>query len=250
MIYNKPLGLTMRKSLFLILLLIIPQISFSKDTLIAGVFNILPYAYEENNKIIGITPEIIQNIQQESGLHIKVLLLPYKRMLKYLSTGEIDFAIFFLSDESANISEKLIPIYQLKTFVIGNKDSKISNYEDLYNLNLATALGVNYNTILDKNKESLNISYVKDYKNAIEMLNKNRIDAIIAPQKVLEFQLKQFNMKLSDLGEPFVIATNTAWIQFSDKSLKKQYKKALSKAGKSLTDKGMIVKIIDKYYSK
>ena len=57
-------------------------------------------------------------------------------------------------------------------------------------------------------------------------------------------------MQLSDLGEPFVIATNTAWIQFSDKSLKKKYKKTLSKAGKNLTNKGTVLKIIDKYYSK
>lgn len=78
-------------------------------------------------------------------------LLPYTRMLKYLKSGKIDFAIFFLSDNSASFSEKLFPMYDLDT-VVGNK--------------------------------SLKIRYVNDYKNAILMLEKGHVDAIVAPKNI------------------------------------------------------------------
>jgi len=232
------------------LFIAIPQMCFSKDKLIAGLFNIVPYAYKENEKIIGITPEIIVNIQKKADIEIEMLFLPYKRMLKYLESGEIDFAIFFLSDYSEKFSDKLIPLYSLETVAVGKKGRSISSYDDLYNLRFATPLGVNYNTILDRNKNSLNISYVRDYKNAIRMLNHGYVDAVIAPKKILSFQLKQLGLELSDLGEPFVIITNTAWIQFSNKSSKKKYKKILVKATQNLLVTGVISEIIDKYYSK
>ena len=240
----------MKSFIILLLLIVIPQMCFSKDKLIAGLFNIVPYAYKENQQIIGITPEIIKSIQNESGVEIQMLFLPYKRMLKYLESGKIDFAIFFLSYYSASFSDNLIPLYNLKTIAIGKRGLTISNYHDLYKLRLATARGVNYNTVIDRDKELLQIQYVKDYENAIGMLNKGHVDAIIAPKRILSFQLKKFGMNINDLGEPFVIITNTAWIQFSNKSSKKKYKKVLVKAAKNLLDKGVILEIMNKYYSK
>lgn len=39
-----------------LLFILLPQTLFSKDTLVAGLFNIVPYAHENNGKIEGITP--------------------------------------------------------------------------------------------------------------------------------------------------------------------------------------------------
>jgi len=112
---------------------------------------------------------------------------------------------------------------------------------------LATPLGVNYNVGLSNNKK-LNISYVQDYKNAILMLKKENIDAIIGPKNIIKYQLKLLDMSLDELGEPYVLTTNTAWIQFSDKSKLQKYKPDLIKAAKKLLNKNEVEKIILKYY--
>lgn len=242
--------LRMKIRMILLLIFTLTQLSFAKETLVAGLFNIVPYAYKEKGKVVGITPEIIQNIQKESGIEIKTILLPYKRMLNYLESGKIDFAIFFLSDFSESFSEKLLPLYSLETIVVGKKGFKLTNYKDLYSIRLATPRGVNYNSKLDKNKKTLNIRYVKDYNNAILMLNLDRIDAIIAPKRILSYQLKQMGMKLSNLGDPYILTTNTAWIQFSNKSLKQKYKQTLITSAKTLLEKGEVEAIIQKYYSR
>ena len=237
----------MKISRILVVIFLLTSFSISSEKLTAGLFNIVPYAYMKENKVVGITADIIQNIENESKHDIETILLPYKRMLIYLESGQIDFAIFFLSDYSESFSEKLLPLYSLDTIIIGNKDFKISKFEDIRNLQLATPIGVNYNAGLGDDK-TLQIHYVKDYKNAILMLQRKSIDALIGPRKILQFQLKQLGMNINDLGEPYILTTNTAWIQFSKKSKLQKYKPLLIKAGKKLLEKKKIQEIILKYY--
>ncbi len=237
----------MKITRIILLILFFNSFAFSHEKLTAGLFNIVPYAYMKDNKVVGITADIIQNLENESQLDIETTLLPYKRMLVYLESGKIDFAIFFLSDFSESFSEKLVPLYSLDTIIIGKKDLKISTFEDIRHLQLATPLGVNYNAKLGEDK-SLQIHYVKDYKNAILMLKRNSIDALIGPRKILQFQLKQLGMNINELGDPYVLTTNTAWIQFSNKSKLRKYKPALIKAAKKLLEKKKIKNIILHYY--
>jgi len=224
-----------------------PFIMNASEKLQAGLFHIVPYAYVEEGKLTGITYDIIQNLQIESNITIETKLLPYKRMLNSLELGEIDFSVFFLSDYSESFSEKLIAMYDLETVIVGKKSLKISSYDDLLKLHLATPLGVNYNAQLAKDKQ-LKITRVKDYKNAILMLEHDNIDALIGPKKIIEHQLKLLNMDINNLGKPYVLITNTAWIQFSNKSEKSQYKSILINAAKKLLESNKIDEIIKKYY--
>lgn len=239
----------MKILVILICIMLIPILSWTQDILKAGLFNIVPYAYYKNEKVIGITPDIIEGLKKESNLNIEMTLLPYKRMLYYLELGKIDFAVFFLSDYSAYFSEKLIPLYSLETIIIGKKGLVISSYKDLHNLTLATPLGVKYDKKLSDDKE-INIFYVKDYQNAIGMLMKGYADAIIAPKKILSHQLKKAGININELGIPYILTKNTAWIQFSHKSKLQHHKKTLINSAQKLLDKGVIDEIIRSHYPK
>ena len=205
----------------ILLILLIPICSHASDTLTIGLFNIVPYAFREGDSVIGITAYIVVEIERESNMPIRTILLPYKRMLQYLELGKIDCAIFFLSDYSATISHSLLPLYDLETIVVGKKGLIINSYEDLFDLRLATNSGVNYNAGIKEDKQLKNIDFVKDYTNAIHMLNIGRIDAIVAPKKILQFQMEKLGLTMSEYGKPYTLTVNTAWIQFSKKSDKK-----------------------------
>jgi len=237
----------MKKTIFIFYCLLIPLLIQADEKLRGGLFNIVPYAYIEKGKLTGITYDIMQNLQKESDITIETKLLPYKRMLNDLELGKIDFGIFFLSDYSESFSEKLIAMYDLETIVIGKKDLIISSPDDLIKLHMATPLGVNYNAKLAKDKQ-LKITRVQDYKNAILMLENDNINAIIGPKSIIGYQLKLLGMNINDFGKPYTLITNTAWIQFSDKSKKQNYKDTLHKAAKRLLKSGKIDEIIQKYY--
>ena len=237
----------MKNIILILYFMLIPLFVQAEEKLRVGLFNIVPYAYLDKGKLTGITYDIIQNIEKELNIPIEVQLLPYKRMLIDLELGKIDFAIFFLSDQSASFSEKLIAMYDLETVIFGKKNLKILTHDDLLSLHLATPLGVNYNAKLTKEKQ-LNITRVRDYQNAIFMLEYDNIDAIIAPKEIIKYQLKLLNMSLAEFGEPYILTTNTAWIQFSNKSLKHEYKDVLRDSADKLLKSGKIDAIIQKYY--
>lgn len=237
----------MKKIILIFCCIFIPIHIQAEDKLRGGLFNIVPYAYMEKGKLTGITYDIIQNLQKESNITIETKFLPYKRMLNDLELGEIDFAIFFLSNYSESFSDKLIAMYDLETIVIGKKDLKIQSHEDLLKLHMATPLGVDYNAKLSIDKQ-LKITRVQDYRNAILMLDNDNIDAIIGPKEIIMYQLQLLNMNISDFGKPYTLTKNTAWIQFSDKSQKKEYKKILKIAATKLLKSGIIDEIIQKYY--
>lgn len=237
----------MKKIIFIFCCMFIPLLIHAEEKLRAGLFNIVPYAYIEKGKLTGITYDIIQNLQKESNISIETKLLPYKRMLNDLELGKIDFAIFFLSDYSESFSEKLIAMYDLETIIIGTKNLNISSHDDLLKLHMATPLGVNYNAQLSKDKQ-LKITRVQDYKNAIFMLENDNIDAIVGPKEIIAYQLKQLDMNINNLGKPYTLTKNTAWIQFSYKSKNQKFKEALLNAAEKLLESGKIDEIIQKYY--
>ncbi len=224
-------------------------IANARDELKAGVFNIIPYGYLENGKITGITSEIIDELESSINSKISKHIFPYKRMVTSLESGQIDFAIFFYSDYSASISERIIPLYSLDTIAIAKKDISLKNVSDLTKYKLVTPRGVRYNAGLIKDRQ-LNIRLVDDYSNAIKMLLRGRVDVIIAPEKILYHQLKNLGLTKNIFGDKITIKKNTAWIQFSNKSEKVMFKERLREAGILLKNKGIIEKIIRKYYSK
>jgi len=227
--------------------LIISLNASAKDTLTIGVFKILPYGNLEDGKVVGIIPDIASRLEKLSGITIKKKLLPYKRMIESLDSGSIDFAIFFLSDRSQQVSDRIIPLYDLDTIAVGLKGSSILKYEDLYNYQIATPRGVHYSSRFSKD-DKMKINYVLDYNYALKMLVSKRVGVVIAPEKIFMFQLKKLGYNDSILDRPYILTTNTAWLQFSKKSKKKALINKLIKAAKILKENKEIIQIIDKNY--
>lgn len=236
------------KKILLLILLLCQLEARSKDHLVAAAFDIHPYGYMNGEKIEGITVDIIKKIEKQSNIKISIKLFPYKRMIQSLESGEVDFSIFFLSNASSKVSDKILPLYDLNTIAIGKSSINLSKYEDLYRYNLVTSRGVHYNTGL-KNDRNMKITLVKDYDDAIKMLMDNRSDVIIAPEKILMHQLKRLGLKKSILGKELVLTVNTAWIQFSKRSSHKSLIKRIKESAQRLKTQGEITKSIKKFYS-
>mgnify|MGYP000414979264 FL=1 len=235
----------------LFIILIFPSAPFawpSEEKLVAAIFYVEPFGFKgQDGEVSGATSDIIKAIENKSDIKIEQILLPYKRMLALLETGEIDFSIFFRSKFSDTITESIIPLYDLPTIVIGRKGTKITDYDDLYGIKLATTLGVQYSSQLDDDKQ-LQISYVRDYDGAIMRLQRKSVDAIISPEKILYYQLKKMGLKADNLGEPYVLTTNTAWLQFSKHSKNKQYIDSLKSSIQLLKEENKIDQVLDSYF--
>lgn len=233
------------KCLFIVLF--IPS-CFAVDTLKAGVFNIVPYGYLKNGQLKGIIPDLISEIQKESNIKITTQLLPYKRMISSLADGSIDFAIFFLSDASSLVSDKVVDLYDLDTVAIARKGIYLRKKSDILKYQLVTPRGVKYNADVLKD-ERVKMYRVLDYNHGVHMLKENRADILIGPRKILNFQIRKLEIKNETFEKPFLLIKNTAWLQFSkvssnDKKLSLKLKKACEKIKKN----GRVESIIESYY--
>jgi|GEM_PF-1784024 len=220
----------------------------NEERLVAAVFYVEPFGFKnQKGEISGATSDIIKAIENKSGIRVVQVLLPYKRMIESLKTGSIDFAIFFRSKLGDTFTKRIIPLYDLKTIVVGRKGTNITGYDDLYGIKLATTLGVQYNPQFDDDKQ-LQITYARDYDGAILKLLHKNVDAIISPEKILYYQLKKLGLKKDILGMYYVLHTNTAWLQFSKLSKNKQYINALKSSIQSLKEEDKINQILNSYF--
>jgi ABC-type amino acid transport substrate-binding protein len=237
----------MNKFLHIIFVFIISLSITAKDTLNVGVFNIVPYGYLKTGVPTGIIPDILKELEKDSKLNFNLNLLPYKRMIKSLENGSSDFSIFFISETSKKVSTGVIPLYDLKTIVIPRKGLKIDKLKDLNKYQLATPRGVKYNLKV-LNDQNAKIFRVLDYNHALDMLNTNRVDAVIGPEKILNYQIKILGLNREDFGKSLLITKNTAWIQFSKKSKHLKHIEQIKKSAQNLKKENKIDSIIQSYY--
>ena len=52
-----------------------------------------PYQYQDNNQLKGLDVLILNAIAEKTSANLAYIELPWKRHLRYLSTGEVDIAM-------------------------------------------------------------------------------------------------------------------------------------------------------------
>lgn len=216
------------------------------QTLRAGLFYIVPFGYVDSDtgEVTGITASLIQAIESESNMPISIKLVPYKRLIASLEQGSIDFAIFFRSEITDQVSDSLLPVYDLDTVVMTRSSFVVNQYEDLYALRLATPVGVRYSPKFDKD-EKLRVNRVEDYSNAVLMLDKGFVDGVVGPEKILSYQLNAHKLDTEMFSNSYTLTTNTAWLQFSKKFNNESVKQRVIKSVEALKASGKVSEILE-----
>lgn len=184
----------------------------------ASVFALQPFGGIDNNgNISGIIPEIIEEIQKETGLDIDIKVVPYKRMFQELATGKADFSIFFRTHESEKIALPKAKVYTLKNVVVGKSQLTLTAYTDLSNHTIALPNGTFYNEKFD-NDANLKKIFVPGFSNAVNLLLMGRVDLVAGPEISIAYHLKKNASANETLGRPYVLSHTSAWFQVSAKS--------------------------------
>lgn len=150
-----------------------------------------PLKIEKSLEKPGIDVELLQVIFKQMGEEVNYEFLPWKRALlnayegkslglcscSYTKDREKDL---YFSDPIGTIS---VGIYTL------SKSSDISTIKDLNNLSVGVVRG--YNLEKELQNHNINIVTVGDNDSLIEMLNINRVNAIYAFKKPIEYILKK-----------------------------------------------------------
>lgn len=214
-----------------------------------AAFELAPWAEKgESGLVHGVTIDIFNAISKRSGLPIKFVLVPYKQMLRLLEYGQVDMSVFFKSQYSETITDPIVKVHDEENIVIGLKGTNLDRYEDLSNLRIATPRGVSYSAGLDQDQRLTKIQ-TKGYRQSINMLRKNRVNAVVGQRTALCYNFEKVGIKIEDLGRPFILGHKEAWLQISKKFKNPEVRSKLKKAVQELTEEGAFDKILSSYFA-
>ncbi|MEH6345227.1 MAG: transporter substrate-binding domain-containing protein [Bermanella sp.] len=200
-------------------LLGIPVLVSASELRFAAVDVGEPYGYKDDNgEEKGILRDILKHLANEISPNSTVSLLPYKRMLYGLDSGEYDCSIFFNSPKG-NEKYHQIALVTKKPVVImsiANTEkaripapAKLADFEGKV---VGVIRSAYYGKSFDDNKKILKRE-LDNYQQAINLVRQNRLDALIGPQELIRDAFPESGM-------PFLLKTNQIWLQCSRHSLR------------------------------
>ncbi len=215
--------------------------SIPKEIVVAYHKNFPPYSYEENDKHKGIFPEIVIEAAKVMGIKVKLIKLPWKRMLHAARIGEVDaiMPLFKTKERMELLDYPTNGIAIRDSFFFTDKDCKINYTGDLNELkDYVIGIVEDYS----HGEEFDNDNYLQKDKSSsdealVEKFAKGRFQVGLSSKKVVKFYARKFEIldKIRFL-EPHTII-DILHVGFSrkknySKELARQFSDAIEKLGK------------------
>lgn len=196
----------------------------------------------------GVHWEYLEAIENESGICIKKVFYPYPRIWQSIERGQHDGGIVFSTPARGHLVEHVALIRNVQTVVLPIKGKKLQTYEDLSKFIIGKTRATQLNDRFD-NDDNLTLVEVSNYRQAVDMLNLDRINAVAGSALVLSYNLFTSNtLNKLDLDEKFVLGSREQWLQISKKSNHLDKIPKLRQAVKTLHENGTFDRIMLKYY--
>lgn len=180
------------------------------QTLIVGSSEWRPWQIREGEKLIGITPDILQEISKRTGFSIIVKRLPHKRMMHEFQTQQIDLEPTVnpaWRENQKDISVYTIPFYTTRDIILARKekDVKGTSVHDFKGLLLGCGLGYYYPQGFQEAFENGEIRREDNpvAENNLHKLSMNRIDGAIFDEIQSGYIIKVFKMNPADFKTVF-----------------------------------------------
>jgi polar amino acid transport system substrate-binding protein len=237
--------------LFLLSSLLFSEGSFADETCLdMHVIQSVPLGfYDENNKVAGMDFDILQQIEEYSGICMTMRLIPIARIWKSFEQGQHDGGLIFKTAESNHSVEYAAFVGNAEIIIIPRNGLTIDSYEQLPKMSIAKTRGTPISDRFDLDIR-LNLVEVTTYGQLIKMLKLGRIDAVVGNAAPLFYNLSRFDNteKSIVVGNKFVLGSRETWLQFSKKSTNLTQLPKLKKAVELMHDNGDYQRIMSKYY--
>lgn len=181
------------------------KINIQNCELKAGFDDAVPFHYRsKTERIVGSDADLLRTILNQIGCEIEFVELPWARTLSWTKRGKIDIAIgAAYKDQRAKWAYYSAPykFIQHKLYTLESKHSEMESVETLLEKGgkLGVVIGWGYppgiRIQLEKPKFSRQIIKTATFNQLTKMLDKDRLDGIIANPKMLRNSLKTENYR-------------------------------------------------------
>lgn len=148
--------------------------------------------YEENRQYIGMIVDYINALSIELGSTIVSQPMVWNQALEALKEGKTNLCDMVPSRERAKIFAFSDPIYKLNGIIVIHGSSKnIHNIQDLSGKTIAVQRGDYATDRLVSIDEKINIVFVNNVSDALDLLYINQVDAVAGDEPVVRYYLNE-----------------------------------------------------------
>lgn len=212
-----------------------------------GVDHAPPYRILEPAGKSGLYLELFEEIADRLGWQVEYREAPFRRLQLMVQQGDVDFMLGLLKTRRREQSlEFVAPAFppERRLFLYLDPDHRIDRYSDLQGKSIGVLEGASYFTRFDQDT-GLNKVPASHYENLLLMMQKGRVDVVIAPELVGLYTIKKLG--LDARVSPFFVPGERSWIVVSGQSPAARYADDIRAALKLIEREGVRESLILKY---
>lgn len=216
-------------------------------TVTVGANHAPPYRILEGGKATGLYIDIFEEIADRLGWDVNYREAPFRRVLRMVQQGQVDIMLGPLETEDrTRMMEFVAPAFppERRLFFYMDERHRIDGYSDLYGRAIGVLEGASYFSRFDDDPELLKESAPR-YENLMLMMQKGRVDVVIAPELVGLYTVQKLGMDVS--VSPFFVPGERSYIAVSKTSPALRYADDIRAALKLIEMEGIHEDLVLKY---
>jgi polar amino acid transport system substrate-binding protein len=191
--------------------------------------------------------DIFEEIAERLGWEVHYREAPFRRVLRMVQQGEVDVMLGPLeTEERSELIEFVAPAFppERRLFFYLNKEHRIERYADLYGRAIGVLEGASYFPRFDDDEDLLKEPAPR-YENLMLMLQKGRVDVVIAPELVGLYTVEKLGLGVE--VSPFFVPGERSYIAVAKNSPVIQYADDIRAALKLIEMEGIHEDLVLKY---
>ncbi len=216
-------------------------------TITVGANHAPPYRILQGGERTGLYVEIFEEIAERLGWEVHYREAPFRRVLRMVQQGEVDVMLGPLeTEERSELIEFVAPAFppERRLFFYLNKEHRIERYADLYGRAIGVLEGASYFPRFDDDEDLLKEPAPR-YENLMLMLQKGRVDVVIAPELVGLYAVEKLGLDVE--VSPFFVPGERSYIAVAKNSPVIQYADDIRAALKLIEMEGIHEDLVLKY---
>ncbi|MBO6851288.1 MAG: transporter substrate-binding domain-containing protein [Marinobacter sp.] len=183
-----------------------------------GVNHAPPYRIVNGQQTTGLYVDIFREIADRLGWTLRFREAPFRRVLLMAQQGDVDVMLGPLeTEERAEWLDFVAPAFppERRLFFYIEEAHRIDRYSDLDGLSIGVLAGARYFPRFDTDDQLIKESAPR-YENLMRMLEKGRVDVVIAPELIGLFTVRELDLPV--LVSPFFVPGTRSFIAVSRRS--------------------------------
>jgi polar amino acid transport system substrate-binding protein len=208
----------------------------------------VPWAYfdAEVGVYAGIFPDIVRELEKESGHKIKISLTPYARINRELESGRQDCTMLIAEKEREKVADLGELVFYMPMGIIAIKNSRLDSYDDLYKLKISVLRSLNITDQFTEDND-LKKEFDTGYEMGLRKVLHGRLNAIAGAIPTIKYLAKEKGMA-EMLGEPMILSLKPIYLQCSKESKHSVFIKDINLSLKKIRENGVLNDVVSKYW--